>query len=54
MYQDLSEENKKTFIDIKNNTPEFELAFSILTGEDNAETKVESSNEINDVKKKNY
>lgn len=52
MYQDLSEENKKTFIDIKNNTPEFELAFSILTGEDNTETKVESSNEINDVKKK--
>ena len=54
MYQDLSEENKKTFIDIKNNTPKFELAFSILTGEDNVETKSEPNKEINinGVKKK--
>ena len=54
MYQDLSEENKKTFIDIKNNTPKFELAFSILTGEDNVETKSGPNKEINinGVKKK--
>lgn len=64
IYSDLSVEEKNAFINIKNDTPEFELAFSLLSGYEienasyvgtNSNIKITKSNLVNrNIKKINW